>query len=272
MDPILDEILENWFLMSNYYFLTSIFPPIKIGEMPSIGFKELKSLLKLNLSSQDYRLFEKLLRLVDLNNIKSIWLNGPFDDRGNFTAKDLEDELLVRANLPQYIVDYLEKYDTIEDRLLNFASLYVSFFVEEMKEVDGFLAQYFQFERQVRLILTALRSKVFGKDLVSQLQFEDFSDPFVAFILAQRESQEFTPPQEYEILKTIFMDNLQNPQLLNKAILQYRFDQIEDMEQAQDFSIDRVLAFVARFMLVESLAQLDKSQGMIAVERLSHYG
>jgi len=80
------------------------------------------------------------------------------------------------------------------------------------------------------------------------------------------------PPKEYEDLKTVFMENSSNPQKLNRAILQYRFEKIEAMEENQDFTIDRVLNYIARLLIVESLEMLDQDKGIIAVEQLSQYG
>lgn len=68
------------------------------------------------------------------------------------------------------------------------------------------------------------------------------------------------------------MDNSSDPRKLERAMLQYRFDKIEEMEEAQDFGIDRVLAYIARLLIVESWFNLDKEQGMIALENLSQYG
>lgn len=64
------------------------------------------------------------------------------------------------------------------------------------------------------------------------------------------------------------MDNNSDPQKLNRAIMQYEFNQIEDMEEAYDFGIDRVLAYLARLMIAESIAEFDQTKGL---EQLSRY-
>lgn len=80
------------------------------------------------------------------------------------------------------------------------------------------------------------------------------------------------PPKEYEDLKTLFMENSSSPQKLNEAILRYKFEKIEEMEENQDFTIDRILNYIARLLIVESLNQLDQEKGITAVEQLSQYG
>jgi hypothetical protein len=90
----------------------------------------------------------------------------------------------------------------------------------------------------------------------------------IAEILAQKDAPEYIPPKEYEELKNLFMDNHSDPKKLNRAILQFRFNKIEEMEENQDFSINRVLAYIARLMVVEALSELDQEKGK---EQLSRY-
>lgn len=254
--------------MANYYFLISAFPPLVLGNRPEIAFKELNDLLVLNLTAEDQSKAGELLRPIDLYNIRAFWLGQRLDDRGQIEAKELEEDLLVHEGFPSYVIEYLERYESIEERLRNFSSLYVSMFSDLQLKLKGFLLKIFRLEREMRLVLTALRAKQVGRDLVRELQFEDFSDPLVMEILAQKDASIFTPPQEYEDLKTLFMENSSDPQNLNRVILEYRFHKIEEMEEPQDFGIDRVLAYVAKFLLVESLAMESKEKGMEQLESI----
>jgi hypothetical protein len=253
--------------MANYYFLITALPPLTLGIKPEISFEEMKELLALNLAEGDKKLVQHLLRPIDLSNIRAVWLGFSIDERGNFDEKELEEALLVQGEVPAYLVDFLEKYESIPERLRYFSSLYASLYRKEFK---GFLGKYYKFQRELRLVLTALRAKRFKKDIVRELQFEDPYDLFVADILAQKDAPDYTPPGEYEDLKTIFMETISDPQKLHFALLQYQFDRIEEMEEPQDFSIDRVLSYVARLILIESWEDLDQDKGHTAVEHLSH--
>ena len=86
--------------MASYYFLISAFPPLTIGLVPPISFKEVKDLLLLNLTPADMRQVEILLRPIDLYNVRALWLGEPLDDRGNFNAAALEEVLLVQDKFP----------------------------------------------------------------------------------------------------------------------------------------------------------------------------
>ncbi len=222
----------------------------------------------MNLTPRDWRHFDRLLRPIDLYNIRAFWLGAPLDDRGQWKVKELEEELLVKQDLPEFLIDYLDRYETTEDRLRYFSSLYSSLYREAEETLGGFLREYYRFERELSLILVALRAKKTNKDLIREMQFEDPYDPLVAYILAQKDALEFTPPRDYEEVKLLFDLYSEDPKELNRAILEVRFKHIVEVEQPQDFSIDRVLAYAARLLIAETLTMQNVEKGM---EQLRQY-
>ena len=250
--------------MAEYYFLATALPPLMIGKKPEVSFDELRELLRSNLTAVDWIKFTDLLRLIDLSNIRSLWLKAPFDERGNFEPQEMEDALLVKEGLDEYINVYLDRYDSSEDRLRYFPSLYSSLFLamrDKYANPTSFLYKYYLLEREIRLVLTALRSKRFGRDLVRELQFEDPSDSLVAEILAQKDSVEYTPPIDMQALKGLFVRCADDPKELFRALLEYRFEKLEEMEENEPFTIDAILGYAARLLLVESWDQLDAVEG-----------
>ena len=181
--------------MTEYYFVAAALPPLTLGAKPEISFHELRDLFRMNLKEGDLKRFRALLRhLIDLQNIRALWMHLPFDARGNFSPKELEEALLVPDLLPLYVQEYLERYESVADRLRYFSSLFASLFQDMRERTRGFLHSYYIFERELSLVLTALRAKRFGRDLVKELQFEDLDDPLVVSILAQKEAPDYTPP------------------------------------------------------------------------------
>ncbi len=250
--------------MAEYYFLATALPPLMIGKKPEVSFDELRELLRANLTAADWVQFTDLLRLIDLSNIRSLWLKGPFDERGNFEPQEMEDALLEKEGLDEYINVYLDRYASNEDRLRYFPSLYSSLFLAmENKYVNptSFLHKYYRMEREIRLMLTALRAKRFGRDIVRELQFEDPSDSLVAEILAQKDAAEYSPPIDRQVLKSLFVRCADDPKELFRALLEYRFERLEEMEENEPFTIDAILSYAARLLLVESWEQLDVIEG-----------
>lgn len=233
-----------------------------------MSYQEVRDLLFMNLSASDWKKVERYQMLFDIRNIKAFWMNEPLDGRGNLGEKELEEALLVQDVLPTFVSDFLDRFDSQEDRYRYFPSLYASLFLQFSEEGDGFLKKLFQMEREIRLCLVALRANANGKDLTRELQFEDPTDPLVSFLLAQKESEEPVLPKEYEDLKAAFLENRSDPKKLHRANLKIRLERIEEMEELQTYSIDQVLGYLARLAIVEDWARLDYEQGRLAVEHV----
>lgn len=254
-----------------YYFAITALPPLSIGSAPALSFKEVREMLSLNLKEGDAKKVTALLRSIDLYNLRALWLGLPLDKRGNLEPRELEEAFLVPNGFPTYLADFLDRYEETPERLRYFPALYASLYREPEAE-SPFLRKYYQLEREMRLVLSALRAKQSGRDLVYELQFEDPLDPFIAEILAQKDSSEYNPSREYEDLKFLFTQNVSEPQELNRALLAYKFRKIEELEEGENFTIDQILGYLARLLLVENFSQLDYEKGRIVVEELSDHG
>jgi hypothetical protein len=255
--------------MGRYYYVINAFPVLSLGVKPEMTYEEARDMLFLNLCRRDWEQVVLFQRLVDIRNIRALWLQEPLDPRGNFGEKDLEEALLVRMALPPFVVSFLERYESQEDRLRYFSSLYASLYIESLPHLSGFLFRYYQLEREIRLVLTALRAKMAGRDLIRELQFEDPSDPFVAQLLAQKDEGDTIVPQEYEELKRAFLENRNEPKKLYRSILQSRFAMIEDLEVGRPFAMDQVLGHLARLAIVESWEQQDEEKGRTVLDQVS---
>ena len=226
-------------LLNDYYFLTAALPPLSLGETPEISFAEFKILLEENLSAKDFASVKAMLLPIDLGNIRALWTKTSFDERGNLTAKELEEALSNPDVLPPFIGEFLDQYESQTDRLRFFSSLYAALFRQESEE--KFVAQYYAFERQVRLVLTALRAKVERRDITRELQFEEPSDFLINEILAQKDASDYTPPPEFDALKEAFTRSYQDPKQLLQETCAFRFAKYEEIAENKHFSLDRIL-------------------------------
>ena len=255
-----------------YYFVATSLSPLSLKIEPESSFAQMKDDLKMNLTRHDLKSVHALLEPIDLYNIKALWLGEPLDERGTILGKELEEALLVRESFPDYVCEFLDAHDSDEERLRNFPALISSMYSQKR---EGFLREYFAFEREVACILSALRAKKLGRDLIQEFQFEDPSDPFIAQILAQKDGTEYIPPSEYEDLKAIFVDNAQDPDKLADAIGKFRFERLRDWETREHFTMDRILAYAARLLLVEDtlpLSEKERKEAIDRIESLSEYG
>lgn len=247
--------------MNNYYFVSASLPPLVLGEKPDITFEELAHRLALNLTEEDLKKVQVLRLLIDLYNIRSLYLKQPIDPRGNLTEKELDEALLVQAILPEYVFDFLGQFEDNKDRVRHFFGLISRYYREEIPRHKGFLQKLLIFQRDLALVLLAMRAKKLRRDIVQELQFEDFSDPLVAQILAQKDAENYEPPQEFLDLKERLDAAGDDPWEQYKAVVSYEFEKIEEMSGYPLFSLDWILGYVARLLLVERWNELDRARG-----------
>lgn len=247
--------------MARYYFLAASLPPIKIGDTPEISFGEVLSRLKIGVRKYDLKKTIKLRQLIDLLNIRALLSGQKLDLRGNLTEKELDECLLVKYGFPAYIFDFLAQFENNAAKLVHFSGLLARFFIEEIKEAKGFLKKYFIFEREYRLVMTAIRAKQQGRDFTHVLQFEDLSDPFVVQILAQKDAESYEPPAEYLELKGLFISSGSDPWEQHKVFTEWKFNKIEELGEGKAFSIDFILSYMVRLLLVEDWQALNEEQG-----------
>lgn len=255
-------------MKKNYYFLSAALPDIQIGYPPDLTFNAFDFVLRMNLSEEDYAKTIVMRRYYDIQNIRSFWMDKELDDRGYYNVNDLEESLLTRMGLPEYVFEFLERYEHLEERLHNFSALFAAYFRHEIPKAEGFLREYLIFEREWRLVLTGFRAKKLGRDITQELQFEDPYDEIVAQILAQKDAKAYEPPTRYSDLKALFEEHYNAPLEIHQALCEYRFNKIEAMYGIDVFTISRILAYMAQLIIVEKWLELDKKKGLQVVEEI----
>lgn len=252
--------------MANYYFLAASLPPIALGEKPDLSFDELTARLAINLEKKDLEKMVVFRRWIDLNNIRSLYLEDAIDTRGNLSEKELDQALLLQDDLPTYVFDFLGQFESVREKLRFFPGLLAAYFREETPQQDGFLGRYLEFERSWRLVMIGIKAKELGRDLLQELQFEDLKDPLVMDLLAQKDGVAYEPPPEFLSLKEKYLACGPDPFLQFKEVAKWRFKQIEELAIEPLFSIDWILSYMAQLMLVEQWNDLDPEKGEIILE------
>jgi hypothetical protein len=255
--------------MTNYYYVGISLPSLSLDIPPEITFKDFNRLLKDNLSEKDSQKTLFIRRYDDILNLRAYWLGTSLNVHGELNILELSEAVVSQTGLPSYVYDFIDKYPNKEDRLLHFPFLLAKFFQEAVLEKDSFLRNYFNFERELRLVWTAYRAKKLGKDLNFELQFENPEEELIAQLLALKEAKIFELPEKFQNLKVIFENFDDNPLALEKALDQYRIEYIEKMIESHDpFSIERILAYMIQLMIIEKWFELDKEKGKEIVDMI----
>ena len=244
-----------------YFFLGSVLPPLKIEEDLEYGFEDLLTLFKDNLSKKDFLQIKKIQAFIDLKNVENLLRKERFDSRGNLNEKELNEALLTESDLPRYLFEFLESHESKHDQITFFSKIYVIFFKEMEEKEKGFLLDYFRFERTYRLLMVGFRCKQLKQDITKQLQFEDFRDPIVAYLIAQKESAHFEFPLEYQKLDQQLKKVKKSPLDQYELLMKYRFNYLQEKIQDFPFSIDYVLGYFLQFMLIQDWHLLNEQKG-----------
>lgn len=255
--------------MTKYYYVGVSLPSLSFEVPPEISFVEFLNLLRRNLTERDYQKTKSLRRIYDVLNLRSLWLGESLDERGELNTIDIEEALISRIGFPDYVYEFMERYETLADRLHHFPWLLSRFFQEAIANSEGFVKNYLQFEREWRLIFSGFRAKKLGRDLSVELQYENPEEELIAQLLAQKDAEEYEPPEKYKHLKVLFKKYGDDPLALERAIDYYRFNYIEELVGMTDqFSINRILAYMAQLLIVEKWFELDKNKGIKIVDTI----
>jgi len=245
----------------SYFFLGSVLPPLAVGRPLEWHFDELDVLLRDNMPQKDYQKIKTIRLYIDLKNVKQILQKNPIDERGNLTEKELDEALALEEGLPQYLFEHLRKYEDPKDQVRYFSSVFVQFFKEREENEKAFLSFYFHFEREWRLLLIGLRSKKMNRSLVGEIQYEDFHDPLVAYLLAQKDHPRFEFPFEHQKLEEMLSKAGSFPMQQYESLVKYRFQYLIERVQDKPFSLDYVLAYFVLFMLLDDWNRLSEEEG-----------
>ncbi len=254
--------------MANYYFLATLLPPLKVGSAVEIGSEELEFLLEQNVNPSDLKLVQTLKRLIDLDNIRAIWQNQPFTPRGNIAQENLKERLFFKEGLPEYILEYLDQYQETKDLIRNFPSVLQRYFATESTSKDSFISKYLTFQWQWKLVFVVLRAQDLKRDLETELQNEDLEDPFVKELIDASREKNFPLPAPYTDLKALYESRKDAPLDLYQALSEWRFRFIEELIEWENFSMQRILGYIAQLEICEEWLQLDKLKGLEIVEEM----
>ncbi len=237
-----------------YFFLGSLLPPLNMGGEPPMGFEELIALYRSNLTSTDLEKVKAIRTFIDLKNVVQLLKNEPIDRRGNLSEKELDEALVNRTTLPPYLFDALDK----DEKLRDFSKVLIAYFSEEY---EGFLKWYFAFEHEWRILIAGYRAKKLGVDPTEELQHEDFHDPLVAQILAQKDAPFFEFPFEYADLGERLKGTEKKPEEQYEVMARYRFERVLEAIQDKPFSIDYLLGYLMQLMILEDRFALNEKRG-----------
>lgn len=243
-----------------YPFLCAFLAPLALDMAPPIGFQRFTDLLRLNLSKKDFAAFDKIRTYRDVLNVKLSLLNLTPDPYGLLDDEALKDALFAKVDLPQEVIEFLDKEPELAGRLEKFDEL-LSLFFRNREGERGFLGAYFTFERELRATLAAFRAKMRGEEIGNILRLEDPANPVIAFLIAHAKEEFFVFPPPFHRLGEAIKKHGENPIEAHQIETRFRFEWIAEEIQTKGFTFDWLLGYTLQLMILEEIDQIKKTAG-----------
>jgi hypothetical protein len=256
----------------NYYCLVAGLQDITMDiHKLSMGQVEFRKELQSEVHPQDYKLVQILFFPYDNKNLLNIITKKEekFDERGNFSQDLLETNIKeLTGDLPEYMNHFITSFKDDEPVFPNMSpenQLTALFYEYALSRDDGFLKDWFRFNRDLSNLLTALVCRRY--DIPYEYQVIGWDD--ISETIRKSHARDFGLTAEIP-----YMDDLLNIakeddiQQREKAVDQLRWNYLDDVTFFEYFTIDKILAFTLKLGMVERWLALDKDHGTQLFEEL----
>ena len=262
---------------NNYYCL--------IAGLPEVGWEDRKLSLTVSgfremaqrdMHAKDVRLLELFLLPADHVQLLRLLSKQQPDNTSAtvYTVKQLEDEIEepVGALLPylnRFIADFKKehfKYDVVPENVLTW--MYYDYLLSVR---NAFVRTYAEFSMNVKNLVTALNCRKYKKDIAGEV----IGDNAFARALRSSHAKDFGLGMDYPYVEKV-ISLMNNANLVERErgldLLHWNF--IEEATVFEYFSVEKVLSFFLRLMIVERWSKMSSTSGrevfMELVERFRH--
>jgi hypothetical protein len=247
-------------LKRNYYYLVAGFPDIVLDQKKiPFSLAELKQELKYHLHADDFRLVEYLFLEYDNINFLNILQKkeAEFIPMGNYDQSFFIEEIKEPENLPVYMKKFLTNYReenpfnpnlSLENQL---TWLFYDFMIEQKNE---FLSQWFTSLRDIKNIFTIYNARKFGIDIENQM----IGDYELTEAAKRTTSKDFGMANELPYIDQIIGIH-ENTDIVEQEMSfdLLKWNYLDSLNTFNNFSIEQILAFVIKFIMVERWTKLE---------------
>lgn len=257
-------------MQRNYYYLISGLPEIVLEQSKApFSLSELVEQLREAMHPSDFQYIELILLRWDNQNLLR-WLQQDevnWATPSNFARETLEAELREPERIPPYFAKFAEAYKNNEPIWAGMSwenQLTRLYYDYALAKTEGFLHQWFDFERNLRNILAGWNSRQYEVQLGGQL----IGQNEITHAIEHNHSRDFGLAREVE-----FMDKLEQAlerdELLEReqAIDYIQWNFIAQANVFHYFSTEVLLGYFLRFILLDHWLRLSAERGQENIEQ-----
>ncbi|KJF42084.1 DUF2764 family protein [Draconibacterium sediminis] len=261
-----------------YYCLIAGLPDLFFDEnKPTVTGSDFREELQHQLSQPDFKLVEYLFLPFDNRNLLNVFFgqNKPFFYPGNITKHELESQLSPEneeIQLPEYMKTFLcwmkgmdKKQADLEDKNI----LTTLFFEYALKCPNSFLQNWFRFELNLKNIFTAFNCKKYNYEPeIHLLEVEGECIVYSLLIENKLKADYFEEllPYHEELFKIAESNRVWIEK--EKAVDKIKWEYLDENTFFHFFTIEKVLAFTIKLLLIERWMKMDKETGKKLLHKL----
>jgi len=252
----------------NYYYLISGLPDILLEQSKApFSLDELLAELQATLHPEDFALVRFLFLPNDNRNLLNLTLKreAPWDQLATFSREELEEGLKEPGQLPAYMDQFYQAYRLDAPLWKNLSwehqltRLYYDFALEQ---TEGFLHAWLTFDRTLKNILAAWNARTYELPLEGQLIGNDD----VTAVLYRSQARDFGLSRDVAFIEPL-LHALERDDLLERerAVDHLRWNYIDELNTFHYFSLEVVLGYLLKFLMLERWLKLNPERGKQAL-------
>ncbi len=246
-----------------YYYLVAGLPDIVLDQ-PKMPFSvaAFREELKAQLHPDDYRLVEWLFLPADNRNLLHFLLKteATWDDNCHYSPDDFADALREPERLHVYMQTFIAAFQAQEPLRPGMTwenQLTELFYDYALANTQGFLNDWFLFDRNLRNVLAAMsirRNRLSAEgQLIGEYEF--------TAALRNSHARDFGLSGEFPMMERLLQWEDNNWLEREMAIDAKRWKHLDDLNAFNYFSVEVLLAYLIKLMILQRWAPLDKADG-----------
>ena len=258
--------------MSNYYCLVAGLPDVAFdGSKSAYTVERFKEEIYPELSAKDAACVDLFFLERDNANILNILRNGKDANitlLGCYSQKELIDIISSAKNgdapikgVPSYIYRFFEYYIVNEGNSnIIWENILSAFYYDyAIKCANGFIAEWFTFNRNVNNILVAFAARKYKMDITEAV----IGEGEVADALRTSGARDFGLTGALDYFESIQrLNDNDRLQERERQLDDIRWNWLEDNSVFNYFTVERLFVFLLKLSIVERWAKLDADKGM----------
>jgi hypothetical protein len=249
----------------NYYYLVAGLPDILLEQAkPPFSSIEFREELRYHLHPEDFSLVGFLLLQADNDNLLRALRKDHehWDQRGSFSADDMESAIRDEEGLPSYMLRFIQAY--LQDLPVlpgmswenQLSHLYYEYALDN---TTGFLNDWFAFDRDLRNVLAALSARKHHLGLEGNiLGLHDNAES-----IRKHNTRDFGLSGELSFLEKLLQieeeDNLLDKEF---ALDKLRWQFIDEQNTFHYFTVDVLLGYMLKLYMLERWHPLGDGDGI----------